>query len=315
MQKLQNHALQSNTSLLQLVQEIRTLLLPEESARSPPAAETPAPKPSPYQPEIVQNRQLTPEITGGGRLHHRASHSISPHYSSFAIKAASRPLDFSAHDISPSFGSLPTRHNDFTAKRAAVTHRPLTRKPPLELPAAIAELNIKRQSSGSKAFSEYRKKNFLRKPPGKPSFLTLEVPTPFQLRDGLGYIFRPFPQTTARQATLDRDERKKEVLRWTHGLEHLLDCWMTEPISVSLESEGGKQAKLDDTVELLVGVNGSIEKCDDKMKRLFYQGTEQAGIDGVLQKLQTVSKSVRAMKEVEEFEDARDDWKDSQNGG
>ncbi len=90
---------------------------------------------------------------------------------------------------------------------------------------------------------------------------------------------------------------------------------MTEPISVSLESEGGKQAKLDDTVELLVGVNGSIEKCDDKMKRLFYQGTEQAGIDGVLQKLQTVSKSVRAMKEVEEFEDARDDWKDSQNGG
>lgn len=58
-----------------------------------------------------------------------------------------------------------------------------------------------------------------------------------------------------------------------------------------------------------------VEKCDDKMKRLFYQGTEQAGLDVILQKLQKISKSVRAMKEVEEFEDTRDEWKDSQNGG
>ena len=46
------------------------------------------------------------------------------------------------------------------------------------------------------------------------------------------------------------------------------------------------------------------------MKRLFYQSAEYAGIHGVLDKLQTVSKSVRVMKEIEEFEDVKEEWKD-----
>ncbi|ERF75223.1 hypothetical protein EPUS_00015 [Endocarpon pusillum Z07020] len=313
--KLQDHALQSNTTLLQLVQEIRTLLLPRGDAPSPPAPEAPASMPSTQQPETMHNRRFTLAMTGGRRPHHRFSHSISPHYNSFALMATSPTPDTCIPDISASFGPLPIPLNDSTTDRAADTHRVLTRKPPLELPAAIAELNIKRQSSGSKVFNEYLQKHLLPSPPSKPQFLTLEVPTLLQLRDGLNYIFHPLPGTTARQATLDRDERKKEVLRWTHGLEHLLDCWIAEPISVPLDAKGEKQAKVNEIVELLVDMNGSIERCDSKTRRLFYQSTEQAEIDGVLQKLQTVTKSVRVMKEVEEFEDVRDEWKDSQNGG
>lgn len=315
MQKLQDHALQSNTTLLQLVQEIRTLLLPQGDAPSPPAREAPALNPSTQEPETMHNRRMTLAMIGGRGPHHRFSHPISTHYSPFALMATSPPSNSCISDISASFRPLPTPLNNPTIDRAAGTHRPLTRKPPLELPAEIAELNIKRQASGSLAFNEYRKKHLLPSPPSKPPFLTLEVPTLFQLRDGLNYIFRPFPHTTARQATLGRDERQKEVLRWTNGLEHLLDWWIAEPISGPLDAKGSKQAKVDEMVELLVGMNASIEKCDYKIRRLFYRGTEQAEIDRVLQKLQTVTQSVRVMKEVEEFEDARDEWKEGQNGG
>ena len=63
-------------------------------------------------------------------------------------------------------------------------------------------------------------------------------------------------------------------------------------------------------VDFLICLNRSVEKSDDRMKRLFYQSVEYAGIHGVLDKLQTVSKSVRVMKEIEEFEDVKEEWKD-----
>ena len=65
-------------------------------------------------------------------------------------------------------------------------------------------------------------------------------------------------------------------------------------------------------VELLVHLNEWIEKSEAKMKRQIYQGAEQAGIDHILDKLQTISRSVRTMKEVEEFRDEWEEWNDSQ---
>jgi hypothetical protein len=66
-------------------------------------------------------------------------------------------------------------------------------------------------------------------------------------------------------------------------------------------------------VDLFIGLNSSIETSDDDMKRLIYQGTEQAGIDRVLDRFCTVLGLVRMMKEVEEFQDVRDEWKDNQD--
>jgi len=48
------------------------------------------------------------------------------------------------------------------------------------------------------------------------------------------------------------------------------------------------------------------------MKRLFHQGKDQAGIDDVLDELQTASRSVRLLKEIEEFHDVRGEWKSTQ---
>lgn len=78
------------------------------------------------------------------------------------------------------------------------------------------------------------------------------------------------------------------------------------------ELKKARHANQNEMIDLIVALNDSIEKSNDVMKRHFYQATERAGFDGVLGKLQTVSRSVRAMKEIEEFQDARDEWKDSQ---
>ncbi len=79
-----------------------------------------------------------------------------------------------------------------------------------------------------------------------------------------------------------------------------------------LESKKVQHANHNEIIDLSVDLNDLIEKSNDVMKRLFYQATDRTGFDAVLEKLQMVSRSVRAMKEIEEFQDARDEWKDSQ---
>jgi hypothetical protein len=186
--------------------------------------------------------------------------------------------------------------------------------PAIEPPAAIAQLNERRQSTGSMEFKQYQEKHHPPKPPPKPSFLTLEIPTLAQLHDGLTYVFRPFSSRTAasRHAAVNRDDRKREISRWTQGLDHFLDSWMSSQLMVSNLEEPARPTA--DQNEMMVGIlirlNGLVEGSDDKIKRLFYQSAEHAGIHGVLDKLQTVSKSVRVMKEIEEFEDAKEEWKD-----
>jgi hypothetical protein len=183
----------------------------------------------------------------------------------------------------------------------------------IESPAAIAELNEWRQLTGSMEFKQYREKHHSRKPPPKPPFLILEIPTLAQLRDGLTYIFRPFSSHIAasHHAAVTRDDRKREISRWTQGLDHLLDSWMSsEPMASDLKEPARPTADQNEMmVEFLIHLNGLIEKSDDRMKILFYQSAEYAGIHGVLDKLQTVSKSVRVMKEIEEFEDVKEEWK------
>jgi hypothetical protein len=201
------------------------------------------------------------------------------------------------------------------AHHPAPALKPESGKQARQLPAAIVLLNERRQSTGAKGFKDFQEKYHPPKPPSKPSFLTLEIPTVPQLLDGLDYIFRPSPPATIRQTVANRDERKREILRWTEALDHLLNSWVSESISSPSASKEAKQARGNDMVDLLVRLNRLIDESDDKMKRVFYQGTAQGEIDGVLDKLQRVLKSVRGMKEVEEFEGERGEWKESQNWG
>jgi hypothetical protein len=101
--------------------------------------------------------------------------------------------------------------------------------PAIGSPAAMAELNEWRQFTGSMEFKQYREKHHSLKPPPRHSFLTLEIPTLAQLRDGLTYIFRPFSSQTvaSRHAAVNGDDRKGEISLWTQGLDHFLDSLMS----------------------------------------------------------------------------------------
>jgi len=315
MHDLQNQALQSNTSLLKLVQEIHATLL----APKPTSSAVPEHRPKP--PQILQrslHSTAWASVVGGhGGFHGGTIHSIRPHFSPVALMAAN-PLPNPTDTISTTFGLFamppePPLDDLAAAHHPAPAPKPESGKQARQLPAAIVLLNKRRQSTGAKGFKDFQEKYHPPKPPSKPSFLTLEVPSVPQLRDGLDYIFRPFPPATTRQTIANRDERKREIFRWTEGLDHLLNSWASEPISSLPASKEARQAKGNEMVDLLVRLNGLIDGSDDRMKRVFYQGAEQGEIDGVLDKLQRVSKSVRGMKEVEEFEDVREEWKESQN--
>jgi hypothetical protein len=283
-----------------------------------PVAEHP-PKPLPIVQRSVHRTGWASVVGGRRGLHDGTIHSIRPHFGSVALMAT-HPFPNPTDKFSKPVGLLSMLREPPSDDPVAVHHpapapKPESEKQARHLPAAIVLLNERRQSIGAKGFKDFQEKHHPPKPPSKPSFLTLEIPTVPQLLDGLDYIFRPFPPAAARQTIVNRDERKREILRWTHGLDHLLNSWVSEPIISPSDSKEAKQVKGNEMVDLLVCLNGLIDETDDRMKRVFYQSTEQGEIDGVLDKLQRVSKSVRGMKEVEEFEDVRGEWKDSQNWG
>ena len=305
MHDLQNQALQSNTSLLQLVQEIHTLLRDPKGALSPPPV---APlKPLSHHIRTLQTERLAPPVAGTGGLHDRSILTANPHFVSHALTTTTHPRLMAMRLAPPPNDGGDNHHPASTRKTEKETQ-------PSKLPPALVLLNEERQSTGSKEFKEYqqKQKHHPPKPPCKPSFLTLEISSVPQLQRCLAFIFRPFPPAAPRQATVNREERKKEIVRWTQGLDHLLGFWIAESLLSPPNSKEAKQAKWNEVVDLLIGLNAVIEESDDKMKRVFYKGAEQAGFGEVLNKLQTVSKSVRGMKEIEEFEDVREEWKDSQ---
>jgi hypothetical protein len=184
-----------------------------------------------------------------------------------------------------------------------------------EFPAAIVLLNERRRLISSKEFVEYQKKYHPLKPPSKPPFLAPEIPTVSQLHDGLIYAFRYFQSTSTPHATFHDAHQRKVIFHWTQGLERLIDSWVSESALPSSDWKESKQTEWNEVIDLLVGLNGLIEESDDRMKRVFYLSTEQGGIDELLHKWQVLSNSVRGMKELEEFNDVREEWKYSQRNG
>ena len=315
MQELQNQALQSNKLLLQLVQEVHNMLLASKVSPSlPPAAPQ---KPLPHYPETEQNGGITSTIDSATALHHGNNHLTSPYQQPLALMAVSPFLASTDNTPTPPARRLLQKNlaSNFRVAAHYGSQSPKLQEenPAIGPPAAMAQLNERRQLTGAMEFKQYREKHHSQKPPLKPSFLTLEIPTLAQLRDGLTYVFRPFSQTVAsRHAAANHDDRKREIRLWTQGLDHLLDSWMSsEPMASDLKEPARPTAdQIEMMVDFLICLNRSVEKSDDRMKRLFYQSAEHAGIHGVLDKLQAVSKSVRVMKEIEEFEDVKEEWKD-----
>jgi hypothetical protein len=315
MHDLQNQALQSNASLLKLVQEIHAMLLVPKP--TPSAVPEHRPKPPQILPRSLHSTAWASVVGGHGGFHGGTIHSIRPRFGPVTLMANALPNPTDKISNRGLFAMPPAPpSNDLAATHHPTpTPKPESGKQARQLPAAIVLLNERRQSIGAKGFKDFQEKYHPPKPPSTPPFLTLEIPTVPQLVDGLDYVFRPFPLATTRQTVANRDERKKEILRWTEALDYLLNSWVSELTSSAPASKEAKQAKGNEMADLLVHLNGLIDESDDRMKRVFYQGTEQGEIDGVLDKLQRVTKSVRGMKEVEEFEDVRGEWEESQNWG
>ena len=73
---------------------------------------------------------------------------------------------------------------------------------------------------------------------------------------------------------------------------------------------GPQVTSSEELVELLTALNDAAEKSSRKVQWLFYRVSDEAGLEHVLEVILRVSKSVRVRKEVEEFQDIRQDWED-----
>lgn len=114
-----------------------------------------------------------------------------------------------------------------------------------------------------------------------------------------------FDRTTACWTPVNLDEKKRDVITWVHELDHFLDA-----CGFSSDGQNPSHMSSSDLVDLLICLNEWIESSSGALRSIFYQAAEQAGLDRVFEKLQRISKSVRCAKEIEEYEDVREEWED-----
>lgn len=177
--------------------------------------------------------------------------------------------------------------------------------PQRTLPPSLIAINEQRQAISVREYNTYmqeRTQNAERPVPAlqpipvKPAFLRSVAPDLQQLRKGLEYIFRPLSNGgKTDQACAELQERSKEVKEWIVGFSKYIQE-ITTPNS--------------EQVDLLVALNAEMERTNSKMQRLFYEACNDAQLVNELGKFQRCTKSVRLMKEIEEFEDAMEDWMD-----
>jgi hypothetical protein len=167
-----------------------------------------------------------------------------------------------------------------------------------ELPAELVNLNNLRAATGAKELAEYQKKHSQPKPPAKPLFLETSVPGIETLKDGLKYILRPLPAEGGTRHSINSQEREKDINKW-----------------FSAFREYAKQTNSNNSLkelDLLVELNEMLDKSDWKLRKQFYKISEETQFLEALNLVQKRSKSVRIMKEIEEFEDAREEFMDAQ---
>ena len=59
-----------------------------------------------------------------------------------------------------------------------------------------------------------------------------------------------------------------------------------------------------------MALNTKVEQSNKRLRNLFYERSDDAGLMGALDAVEQCSKSVRVVKEIEDFQDARDDWEE-----
>jgi hypothetical protein len=160
---------------------------------------------------------------------------------------------------------------------------------------SLQYLNNERRAFAVREFKAYKEGHSKSTPkPSKPAFLDITVPDLKQIQAALGYVFRSLPESRTDSARAANKERTQEIIKWTESFRQFIR---------SADKNEGQ-------VDLLVALNATVESADWRMRRLFYQASAQANLMELLEELQESSKSVRVMKEVEEFQDAKEDWEE-----
>lgn len=185
-------------------------------------------------------------------------------------------------------GATPGKHQ-FTAD-SVPRHTGLTRHDELSL--ATIQLNNKRRAFGAKEYEAYRKRHVQPKKVSKPSFLTSVVPTIQELQACIPHVL----QSTA-EGKQQTQELKNRMNRWTHEFSRFVN-----------DESVTQRAKDKCLLTLLGALNEAVDSSTGKTRQLFYDSSDSAGFTAVLDRIATVSKSVRVMKEIEEFQDAKEEW-------
>ncbi|KAI4658882.1 uncharacterized protein J4E79_006642 [Alternaria viburni] len=162
----------------------------------------------------------------------------------------------------------------------------------IKLPTATVALNNERRAFGAKEFEAFKQQHTRPNEVPKPSLLKSVAPTSQDLQACIPHIFRSTAE--GKQQT---QELKNEMTRWTHEFSRFVN------------DGNATQKSRDESVLTLLGVlNEAIDSSSGKMRQLFYETSDSAGFTSVLNQVETMSKSVRVMKEIEEFQDAKEEW-------
>ena len=162
----------------------------------------------------------------------------------------------------------------------------------VELPAATVQLNNERRAFGAKEYEAFKQRYTKPKKFAKPSFLTSVTPNSQDLQACIPHIF----QSTA-EGKQQTQERKNQISRWTHEFSRFVN-----------DGSVAQRVKDEGLLTLLGALNEAVDSSTGKKRKLFYETSDLAGFTSVLDRIETASKSVRVMKEIEEFQDVKDEW-------
>lgn len=160
-----------------------------------------------------------------------------------------------------------------------------------ELSVATVKLNNERRAFGAKEYQAFLRQYTQPKRVQKPSFLTSIMPTSQELQACIPYIFQSMAE--GKQQT---QQLKNEINRWTEGFSRFVN-------------HKAPPLEKDEYFLMLLGaLNEAVENSPRGTRQLFYETSDSSGFATALDQVQTISKSVRVMKEIEEFEDAKEEW-------
>ncbi|KAI4681845.1 uncharacterized protein J4E84_007441 [Alternaria hordeiaustralica] len=204
-------------------------------------------------------------------------------------ESASKPSTPSVYHTAhtQNMGSSEMYHKFENLAESTFRHERLTDQ--VKLPAATVQLNNERRAFGAREYEAFKQRYTKPKKFAKPSLLTSVTPSSRDLQACIPHIF----QSTA-EGKQQTQERKNDITRWAHEFSRYIN-----DTNVTQSNKDGH------ILRLLGALNEAVESSTGKMRKLFYETSDSAGFTSVLSQIETMSKSVRVMKEIEEFQDTK----------